>query len=130
MNGKEFFRECCRELNLDCDELFVLGEGNPKNPSRFIYKSDPYHRKESQLYAIKYFTSEKVYVAWSLKEPKAKLKSVFSLSKDKGLGFNEKLILTPEKHIEYSGWNEETVYVFPMGAVKEFLNSFIIPIVK
>jgi hypothetical protein len=127
MSGKEFFRDCCEKLSLDCDTLFILGEGNPNNPDRFEFKCSPSRRKPTQRFAVKFFTGEQVFVAWDLREPKAAKKSKFSLSKAKLKGIQKDMICVPSKHIEYSGWNEENVYVFPKEAVEMFLRSYISP---
>ena len=83
MDEKQHFRNCCKELGIDCDTYIKLGAGNPKNPTRFIFQSDHTKRKDTQLFAVKYFEQEDVYIAWNLKERGGSGKNSFSLSKNK-----------------------------------------------
>ena len=53
MDEKQHFRNCCKELGIDCDTYIKLGAGNPKNPTRFIFQSDHTKRKDTQLFAVK-----------------------------------------------------------------------------
>ena len=126
MDGKQYFIVCCNEYGIDCDELFKLGRGTRGGKTRFEYSCNPRTRKDSQIFAIKYFEEENLYIAWSLKVIKAKGKQNFTLQREKVnlFGFNE--IGEANKPIEYSGHGEEIVYIFSPKGVKAFLNSKIL----
>ncbi len=125
MDGKQYFIDCCNEQGIDCDELFKVGRGDRGGKTRFEYYCEPHSRKKSQMYAVKYFENEDLYLAWSLSVPKAKGKKNFSLARSKveRFGFNE--IKEANKFIEYAGREEEVVFIFRASGVKEFLSKTI-----
>ena len=126
MDGKQYFRKCCQKLEIDCDTFIRLGAGAPKNPTRFIYQDDYTKRKDTQLFAIKYFAKEDLYVAWNLKEPKARTKNTFSLSKQKAAPLKKNQVLSISKGIEYINWDVENTFVFRPDAVVHFLKAYVV----
>ena len=80
MDGKEYFQDRCREAGIECEKYFKASKGK-NSGGRYRYDCDPRFRKPTQLYAIKYFSDEDIYLAWNLREPKAKARTVFSLTK-------------------------------------------------
>lgn len=125
--GKTYFEDRCAGFKIDCDKYIRLGAGNPKNETRFIFKSDHTQRKESQLFAIKYFEKENVYIAWNLKEKGGSCKDTFSLSKKKIAALKPKQVLAASKGIEYPSWDAENIFAFLPDAVDRFLKIYILP---
>lgn len=35
MDGKQYFKDCCAELEIDCDTYIKLGAGNPKDNKHY-----------------------------------------------------------------------------------------------
>lgn len=130
MNGKQYFKTCCAELEIDCDTYFKMGEQDPKNDSFFKFKNDYHTRKESQIFAINYFKSQNIYLAWSLKRPKANTLNTFTLSKQSVNIIHPSQVLPINKATEHSGWGEEIVYAFQPEAVKEFLKKYCMKSIK
>lgn len=129
MDGKQFFIDCCREQGVVCDDYFKIGRGK-KTKNRYVYSCSLYTRKSSQIFAIKYFTDENVYVAWDLREKGADKRSIFSLSnKKRAIDLSIASIKQVPKDIEYSGRGEEVVYVFPPECVNAFLKRNL-PIIR
>jgi len=127
MDGKKYFRGCCKDLGIDCGTFIKLGAGDPKDAKRFLFQCGHTKRKPSQLFAVKYFGSEDVYIAWSLREPKAKMKDVFSLSKRKIEPLRPGQVLAIEKGIGYPAWDTETVFAVKPDAVPRFLEVYVAP---
>ncbi len=126
MDEKQHFRNCCKELGIDCDTYIKLGAGNPKNPTRFIFQSDHTKRKDTQLFAVKYFEQEDVYIAWNLKERGGSGKNSFSLSKNKIKELKAEQVLAISKGLGYPNWDRETIFAFKPNAVLRFLKVYIV----
>ncbi len=127
MDGKQYFRECCKQIGIDCDTFVQLSAGNPKNSTRFIYQSDHMKRKDSQLFAVKYFEKENVYIAWNLKERGGSCKNGFSLSKKKIDGLQAGQVLAISKGLGYPSWDMENTFAFGPDAVIRFLKTYVVP---
>lgn len=121
MDGIKYFQECCTQYKIECDILFQLGAQNPQDADSLKYICSPYTRKDTQLFAVCYYQKENIYIAWNLREPKAKTKSVFSVRRCELAFMDQHQILEVRKPIEYSGWNEETVYLFTPELVPTFI---------
>lgn len=130
VKGKDHFKECCKRLNIDCDKYIKLGAGASGNETRFSFQSDHTKRKDSQLYAVKYFEKENVYIAWNLKERSGSCKNSFSLSKKKIEALKPKEVLAVSKGIEYPSWDSENVFAFSPDAVERFLKAYVLPRTK
>lgn len=124
MDGKAYFQDYCDQIGLKCKTLFQLGAQTSRRVDRLEFRCSPYMRKETQIFAVCYFKTENVYAAWSLKEPKAKMKSVFSVSRYELASLSQYQILKARKSVEYSGWNEETVYLFTPESVPTFIELY------
>ena len=124
MDGKRYFKECCRDKGLDCDALFQIGKSNAAKSDRLKYHYSYLSRKESQIFVVCYFEKENVYIAWNLKEKKAAKKSDFSVKRsDLDLPLVDKIV-SVKKAIEYEGWGEETVLAFTPERVSDFLERY------
>lgn len=119
--GKKYFREVCQQHGIDCDTYFKVGAQNNVNNAGYVYKCPHTNRRPSQIFAVNYLRDLDMYLAWSLEEPKASQKDVFRLLKSSLASFQKGKILPVPKSIEYSGWNEETVFAFDRTAVDDFL---------
>lgn len=124
MDGKDYFRDCCKELNLDCDALFSLGTQNTVKKGRSVYCSPYLKRKKTQLFAVNYFQEMNVYVAWNLRAQKAEKKTYFSIKLEDLEKAARRGVAAATKSIEYSGWGEETVFIFPPDSVSLFLREY------
>ncbi len=122
MVGKSTFSEHYKRLGIQSEEWFVLGEGAPNDPKRFHFSCALNRRKPSHLFAVFCDRRENLFIAWNLKVHKAAKKTVFSLSKE---SVNEAALRQDlfgvTKKIEFSGWNEETVFVFSENGIDDFL---------
>lgn len=127
MDGKQYFRDCCEELGFSCDTLIKLGSGNPKDKERFFYQCSHLKRIPTQLFAVKYFSGEDIYIAWNLQEPYGKGKDGFSLLKREVQGLRSDQILACRKRINNSNHDEETVFAFKPEAVTRFLKTYVVP---
>lgn len=125
--GKEYFKKCCEKMKVGCDTFIKLGAGNSKDLKRFKYYSSHTKRKDTQLFAVKYFETEDVYIAWNLREPHAKVKDHFSLSKQKIESLKLGQILAVKKGLGYPSWDAETTFAFRPDAVTRFLNTYVVP---
>lgn len=124
MDGKKYFRDCCKELNLDCDALFSLSAQNTVNGGSVVCNS-PYHkRKKTQLFAVNFFQKMNVYIAWNLRAKKAEMRTYFSIKLEEVEKAARRGVAAAEKSIEYSGWGEETVFIFPPDSVPQFLREY------
>lgn len=121
MDAKLYFRNCCKELNIDCDELFKVGAQNPKDKVQLQYSCQAYSRKESNIYAVCFFESVGLYVAWDLRVYKSKTHNKFNIKKEDVCKQFKGELTTVTKLTEYSGWGEEEVYVFSPEKVNDFL---------
>lgn len=128
LGGKEYFQSVCKELGIDWNRYFKLGAQNTINGNAYVFHSDSYGRAETIQFMINYVKALDAYIAWNLNEPKAKSKSNFRVltSELSPLQGNQILLIT--KAIEYSSWNQETVFVFNRTAVKGFLKLCMINI--
>lgn len=129
MTPREYFATCCRELNLDFEALFDLSVGNPQDATRFKHSSSHLRRKSTQIYTVKFFEKERLYIAWELDNLVAKQKDVFTLQKAAVLGTAPNQIKAINKPTGSPTWPEETVFVIPYDEVKRFLSEHIIPLV-
>lgn len=125
LNGKEFFEKCCLECGIDCKAHFQLGHSTQLAKGRFSHTFSELTRVESMDYAVCYMNQYNLYIAWSLREPKASRKRTFSLKQTDFVFKSPEQILLFRKSIEYSGWNEEDVYIFQPEGVKKFIVSML-----
>lgn len=121
MDGKIHFKECCKKLGLNCDELFQLGQSRAVVRDRLTYRRSYLTRKDTHLFVVCYFANEGVYIAWNLKEEKGRKKTTFSIKRSAAEIPFQGTVHSVAKSIEYSGWDEETVFVFEPDAVETFL---------
>lgn len=121
MDGKRYFKECCKAEGLDCDNLFQFGKCSVAVSDRLKHHFDCQKRKKSQIFAVCYVEKENVYVAWSLKAEKAVKRSVFSIKWSDVDCLLGNTILPASKAIEHQGWGEEIVRAFTPEMVPEFL---------
>jgi len=119
MDGKEHFKQCCKNLNIDCKTNFKLGAQNPKKPNVWEYKC--LTPTTSQVFAVCYFKAADIYIAWSLKERLGNKKSVFTVKKDDINILDRNKVYPARKNIEYSGRGKETVFTFCPEATEEFI---------
>lgn len=125
MDGKKHFKNCCQELNVDCQQLFQLGTQEKLSAKRFTHRFSRFTRTASQCFAVCYFEAEDIYIAWSLREKYAKHKEVFSLKKEDATLAGDFQILPVTKWINQVGQDKETVYVFRPNMVTNFLQKYI-----
>ena len=124
MDGKKIFEEYCKAHGIECEKYFKIGKG-ARAKGRFKYHCEPSARKDTQIYAIKYFEEENVYVAWNLREPYAKQKSDFSLSTEPrvtSVSISNVEVCT--KGIVSNGHNEETVLKFGPEGIGDFIRVY------
>ena len=128
LGGKEYFQSVCKELGIDWNRYFKLGAQNTINGNAYVFHSDSYGRAETIQFMINYVKALDAYIARNLNEPKAKSKSNFRVltSELSPLQGNQILLIT--KAIEYSSWNQETVFAFKRTAVEGFLKLCMINI--
>lgn len=124
MDGKRHFRDCCKTLELDCDNLFQLGKCSVPVSGRLRHRFDFQKRKKSQIFAVCYVEKENVYVAWNLKVKKAAKKSMFSVKWSDVDRFLGNTAPSTSKAIEYQGWGEEIVHVFTPEMIPQFLKRY------
>ena len=128
--GKQYFKDSCKNLGLNCDELFIIGESSSKG-DRVVQHSTYLKRKNSHLFVICYRIPENLYIAWSLNIPRIKTKSYFSIKKSKlNTLENSDTVIPVIKNIEYPNVGKETVRIFNPEAVKKFLKTYVIPLMK
>lgn len=121
LDGKKYFHEVCRQHGIDCDTYFKVGSQNCVNNAGYVYRCPRENRKPSQIFAVNYLRDLDVYVAWSLKTSKADTYNSFRVLKGEVAKLQEGKLLPIVKPIEYSGWDEETVFAFDRTAVVDFL---------
>ena len=124
MDGKVYFKECCKKQGLNCDKLFQLGQSRAVAADRLKYNRSYLTRKDTHLFVVCYFVNEGVYVAWNLKEPKGAKKTAFNINRSAVEIPFDGAVHSVTKSIEYSGWDEETVFVFAPNAVEVFLRNY------
>lgn len=121
---QKYFRDCCKQLNIDCDTLFYTGLSHSTSGERLCY----YINKEKSplpIYAICYFQSMDIYVAWDLKNCRLK-RNKLSIAKCKADKVIPNQIYKATKHVNNRGGEEETVYIFQPNSVKRFLETYIL----
>lgn len=124
MDGKRYFRDCCKQAGLDCDSLFQLGRSSAAVGERLSHRFNCGTRKDSQIFAVCYVEKENVYAAWSLKAEKASKKSHFSV-KWADVDFHlHNGHSSASKAVEFQGHGKELVRIFPPEGVPEFLNQY------
>lgn len=123
MDGKKYFQHICQQNRIDCETYFKVGSQKGENNAGYVYRCRHHTRKPTQLFAINYLKELDVYIAWDLS--KATNKDVFRVLKAKLAPFIAGEILQIEKAVGYSGWNEETVYVFDRTAIELFLSRYV-----
>lgn len=121
LDGKKYFHEVCRQHGIDCDTYFKVGLQNRVEANGYVYRCPHTNRKPSQIFAVNYLRDLDVYVAWSLKTSKADTYNSFRVLKAELAKLQEGKLLPIVKSIEYSGWDEETVFAFDRTAVDDFL---------
>lgn len=128
MDGIRHFKESCAQMALDCNKLFQLGKSEKPHPERLQHRFGTEKRTQTQLFAVCYFAVcyfevDNIYVAWNLKEEKAKMKTVFSVKRASLTLPLEESLVSIKKAIEYSSWDEENVLVFTPEGVTLFLEK-------
>lgn len=128
LDGKEYFRNTCKEFGIDCNRYFKIGAQNTIKGNGYAFHSDSRNRAETVQFMINYVKALDAYIAWNLNEPKAKSKSNFSVLTSELSPLQDNQILLITKAIEYSSWNQETVFAFKRTAVEGFLKLCMINI--
>ena len=126
MDGKEYFRECCKDLGIDASEFFRLGNQNGETKNRLRFKPSYNSEKHSQIFAVNYFSAYGIYVAWRTEVGRITKREVFSIKKEDVSHVPSNYILPISKAVEYSGWAQEMVYAFRLDSVKLFLQKYIL----
>jgi len=121
MDGKQYFREVCKQNGIDCDTYFHVRAQNTENNAGFVCKCHPLERKSTQLFLVNYLKSMDIYIAWNLKTSKAGNYNTFRVLKENFNKLEKGILLPIVKSLEYSGWDEEIVYAFDRAAVVDFL---------
>ena len=62
MDGKQYFINYCESRNIPWDDLLKIGQGKGSSKGVFKYDCKHLYRKDSQLFAIKYFEKEELYI--------------------------------------------------------------------
>lgn len=128
MDGKLHVRNCCGELGIDCDSVIKLGQQNPGHKTSLIYKCPAESRKDGQRFAVCYFPAHDLYVAWRLETAMSKGKGSFRVLKDEVNALRPGVVLPVVKGVEFVGRGAETVYAFRPDAVKQFLETYLVPL--
>lgn len=119
MNNKEYLINCCNELKIDYEKIFVISSGKENKGNRYICKNSHLKRKESNKYLIKCFNDQDLYLVWNLKTPMNIKKDNFTLNKKKVKSSDN--IFIAKKSLEYIGWGEEDVIILNRDNLKQFL---------
>lgn len=122
--GKEYFKRCCEAEGLPCDELFFLGTTKKIQFKRYSHRFSHFSRKPSHQFVVLYVEDRDFYIVWSLRAPKAQGKDVFSVSAEKIGVMTHNEEQSVHKSIEYSGWNEETVWAFGKDRIADFIHNY------
>ena len=122
MNGKSYFRACCKRRGIPCDAWFKLGAQNSKSNGGYVYHCPPELRTDGQLYAVNYVHERGLYIAWNVTHPDAQEKTVFRLLISALEDAKPGELLAVEKAMKHYGWGKEIVYVFDRDAVDAFLS--------
>lgn len=123
MDGVKYFKEFCESMGLDCNRYFQLGKSRTVQPERLRHRFDLKKRTPTQLFTVCYFEVDNIYIAWDLKEKKAKQKTIFTVDRTSlALPLKEKLV-SIKKAIEHPSWGEENVLVFTPEGVTLFLEK-------
>ena len=128
LGGKDYFQDACAKLGIDCNRYFKIGAQNTIRGNSYTFHSDSRNRAETVQFMINYVKALDAYIAWNLNEPKAKSKGNFSVLESELSPLQDNQILLITKAIEYSSWNQETVFAFNRTAVEGFLNLCMINI--
>lgn len=128
MDGKQYFREVCKQNGIDCDTYFKVRAQNNENNAGFVCKCHPLERKPTHLFLVNYLRSLDAYVAWNLKASKAGNYNTFRVLKENFTRLEKGKLLPIIKSLEYSGWDEEIVYAFDRAAIELFLNKCFLEI--
>lgn len=123
MDGKQYFREVCKQNGIDCDTYFKVRAQNNENRAGFVCKCHPLERKPTQLFLVNYLKGLDAYVAWDLIASKAGNYNTFRVLKENFNRFEKEKLNCFAKSLEYSGWDEEIVYAFDRSAIELFLNK-------
>ena len=123
MDGKQYFQKCCDQIGLSIEDTFVVGVTKKLQVDRYEHHFDHQKRKESQQFVVLYVKEGDFYIAWDLNAKKAKTRDDFSVSAESLRFLEHGQTFTTLKSVEYSGWGQETVYVFDRSGVLEFLNN-------
>lgn len=126
MDGKSYFKKCCKELGINCDTYFRVHAQKSKTKTHYVCKSDDTKRNDNHLFVINYNATDNLYLAWNLKQSLSAKRNTFILAIDTVSIINADKVQSLSKIKEHIGHGEEIVYVFPPGAINDFLNKVCI----
>ena len=69
-------------------------------------------------FIVEYYPPYKIYLIWNRSKYRETVYSILFSSVDQALAFKFQLA---QKHIQYSGWGEETVYIFEFAELEKFI---------
>lgn len=124
--GTNLIRTQCEKMEINSDELLVLGKGSKCTKGRYRMSITKKENKKL-LYAVQYCKERKIYVAWDLKREGIPIRTVYSIrSQALDVVEDDGRIYYIKKYIEYSGWNEENVIAFYESGISTFINEKLI----
>ena len=121
VNGKSYFRACCKKQGIPCEAWFKLGAQNSQNSGGYVYHCPPALRGPQMRYAVNYIKDRELYVAWDLSAPGTEDKTVFRVVAGALDRVQPGELLLISKTLKHHGWGRETVYAFDHRAVNAFL---------
>ena len=126
MDAKQYFRECCKELGIDDSKFFALGNQNGETKNRLCFRPSRNAEWESHIFAINYYSTHGIYVAWRTEIGRYTKREVFSVKKESLSHIPSNFVMTVSKGVPYSNWDQELVYAFKPDSVKLFLEQCVL----
>lgn len=125
IDGIQYLKECCNELEIDFEEVFCCGRGRTfsrkDNSLSYTFKPSRIQLQPQHKYVIKYFSKDAIYLCWDLKYNHEPKREVFSANRKDVLAALENNQNCFEKWIEYSNRKKEIVHLRSDKNLVEFL---------
>lgn len=120
------FKEICSRNGLICDDLFICGVGKTFG-KRCCFDFASRNRKGTEIFALKYYETEELFVVWCLNPTAYHLKRTkLSLKSDGLKDLSDDRIYSFDKNVQYQGWGTEKVHVFKSAMIEAFIKQFVV----
>ena len=111
--------ELCAKYSVDPEFFFVgIARKTSKNRLGYNFGNRKGFPNPKFRFIVEYYPLYKIYLIWNRSKYSETVYSILLSSVEHALASK---LQSVQKHIQYSGWGEETVYIFDLAELEKFI---------